>query len=145
MSLLGLQTCHVRNLDRYFELPFSMRMFTGMTLVCYKSSELDATIVAPIWSNPEYCLEQPIDCSCPVSPGNVVALASGTYMMFRDPLHPESLSARAWRATPGAGPVRRQPHMALCDFATGESVNQCPFQRHGAPKPCMGTSIVSLM
>ena len=66
-----------------------MRIFTEMTLVCYKSSELDSTIVAPIWSNPEYRLEQPVDCSSTVIPGNAVAPASGTYMMFRDPLHPE--------------------------------------------------------
>jgi hypothetical protein len=76
-----------------------MRMFTEMTLVCYKSSELDTTIVTPISSNPEYCLEQPVDSSSAVSPGDVVASASRTYMMFRDPLHPESPTGRAWGHT----------------------------------------------
>src|SRR5882724_8361594 len=87
-------------------------MLSGMALACYTSSELDATVVAPIWSNPEYCLEQPVDYSSAVSPGDVVAPAFGACMMFRDPLHSESLTGRAHGH--GLSPRHPDRHRIIC-------------------------------
>lgn len=65
-------------------------MSLGMIPTVRESFELDAAIVTPIGSNPEHALKQPVDGSSPLSPGNVVAPASGACAMLRDPPHSES-------------------------------------------------------
>jgi hypothetical protein len=64
-----------------------MGMLTQIILGPYKSSELNATILAPIWSNPEQALKQPVNRSSAGSPCDVVAPAFGAHMVARDPRH----------------------------------------------------------
>lgn len=106
-----------------------MGMFTGMTRVAYKLWEPSAAIVAPIPSNPEQGLKQPVNRSfAGGGPGDVVASAFGTYVMFRNPLHSEPL------------PGSRRP--AVC-LSAGEEIHEglaMPRRLHHQAAACTGAT-----